>query len=68
MLIVSTSPKKGYLKDLEKGIRIWEIRVAVLFWITGDSYQREGVFGKKEKCELSQIGVKAEHRTVNIPV
>ena len=34
--------KKGYLKELEKGIRIWEIRVAVRCPIIGNSYYREG--------------------------
>ena len=53
--------KKGYLKELEKGIRIWKIRVAVVCPNTGNSYYREEVFAKKEKCEVSP-----RHQKLNI--
>ena len=36
------SPKKGYLKELEKGIRICEIRVAVGCPNIGNSHYRTG--------------------------
>ena len=47
--------KKGYLKELEKGIRIWKIRVAVVCPNTGDSYNHEGVFAKENVSGLHAI-------------